>query len=541
MSQQQARKHRIDRVRFILQTEAGLAKEVQKRCSDIFHQQMRAKLTEVLSRYDSLQIDTLTLDIGHISWKTFDTYLLERVLKQLAQQLSKFAAVTLSTRPEVDSVSIYESLVSQNLANFQSQGTTTAREFYQSLERPLIDRPETFVGDLSAVSWEFDRQSSSFDASKISVAADPLASQFETYLHSDQLAKPQWLGADDWLLAKLRENANTWQSVLARCCVQHRTLQRLLQLYSPNTLRSISHVLSGSRAQLAQSDRDTPAPYLILGALRFFQCHPALVMPVADGVLRADSVQPELALWLAPLQTEPPTPILQQWLRPLLHQPQLRSQLQQHLPGPLINTLQTLLEAKPLASQPFKSTMQRVATPIPAASPDAPLAVSNAGLALLWPLLPSLLTRLGLLQKNAFIDHEAQINAVCWLDWLIWDDEAGTVERTPLTRYLCGLPVDRPIDLRRNPSAEQKAEMAQWLNALPQQLPGLERCSANDLRHLFLQRPGQLLQQKSRWILQVEPDASDVLLRHLPWPVDQILLPWLEYPLAVIWSLKGML
>ncbi len=608
MRRPQANKHRIDRVRFILQTDGLLATQVQQRCSQVFHQQLQVQLNDVFNLHGVMSVDTLTLDLGQIAWREFDTQLCDKVLNQLSLQLSKFSAYPLAARSmEADEHSerVAPSPVTQDHEDFTAQDLSVKMSKSPPLSsdqsslhlksdqlppspdssttQPTQAEPNlpSAISDQTSLQFKSDRQSSSAEIAKSAstnflaaqsdpnlrstapdqpssqfkpdrpsaspeIAAhlpnDPLATQFESYLHSGQLAKPAWLGADEWLLAKLSENPRTWYLALARCCIQHRALQRLLQLYHPDTLRSISHQLSGSANRLAQSGHDTPAPYLTLGALRFFQLQPALAMPTADGMLQADTVQPELESWLELVQAEPPTPILQQWLRPLFDRPQLQSRLKQHVSQPLIAKLQALLKIPPLTREQPKSAVRRVPAPSSIASPNTPLPVSNAGLVLLWPLLPSLLTHLGLLQDKAFINEEAQHKAVCWLDWLIWKgDDASHFDRTSLTRYLCGVPLDTQIDPWHSPAEEQQVNMQHWLSGLPAQLPGLHRCSADDLCYLFLQRPGGLYLQKSPRRLQVEPHASDILLSQLPWPVNSILLPWLDYPLAVTWSLKGML
>ncbi|PMY35969.1 hypothetical protein C1Y35_21985 [Pseudomonas sp. GW456-L14] len=164
-----------------------------------------------------------------------------------------------------------------------------------------------------------------------------------------------------------------------------------------------------------------------------------------------------------------------------------------------------------------------------------PLSVSNAGLVLLWPLLPGLWRQVDLLEEQQFNSPQAQLEAVCWLDGLVWGDEAMAEWRTPLSKLLCGLPLESPLVPWSTPEPEVREQLQDWLAAIPAQLPGLQRCQANDLRSLFLQRPGQLLQTRSGWQLSVETDASDFLLSQLPWALDFIRLPWMEQPLQVKW------
>jgi len=148
--------------------------------------------------------------------------------------------------------------------------------------------------------------------------------------------------------------------------------------------------------------------------------------------------------------------------------------------------------------------------------------------------LPGLFADLELVRDNRFIDAPARYQAVCWLDWLVWCGDAPAQWRIPLTKLLCGLPLDEAVIW--SPPTDKAAEHIKgWLAALPACLPGLERCAAPDLQTLFLQRPGTLLWRASHWTLQVQEDASDILLREIPWPMTQAVLPWLDDPLPLRW------
>jgi hypothetical protein len=163
------------------------------------------------------------------------------------------------------------------------------------------------------------------------------------------------------------------------------------------------------------------------------------------------------------------------------------------------------------------------------------LEVSNAGVVLLWPLLPGLLSQLGVVERGRFVDPSARIHAVCWLDALVWRDGATAEWRTPLTKLLCGYPLEEPLFPWAVPDDAVAAQLEAWLSAIPAQLPGLARCTAGDLRRLFLQRPGDLVWKQAHWTLRVQPDASDILLADVPWPLNHFALPWLDDPMKIDW------
>ncbi|WP_448196264.1 contractile injection system tape measure protein, partial [Raoultella planticola] len=73
---------------------------------------------------------------------------------------------------------------------------------------------------------------------------------------------------------------------------------------------------------------------------------------------------------------------------------------------------------------------------------DVPRLLTNAGLVLLWPLLPRLFTTFGWLDEGQFIDEQARGHAIGCLDWLAWGDPELAEWRTPCTALLCGLDPD---------------------------------------------------------------------------------------------------
>lgn len=173
------------------------------------------------------------------------------------------------------------------------------------------------------------------------------------------------------------------------------------------------------------------------------------------------------------------------------------------------------------------------------------LHVSNAGIVLLWPLLPRLFTQLNLLEKPQqdapyrFISQQTLQRAVGILDALVWADNEPAEWRCVVNKWLCNWPLSAPLEACLLESDEDTcAFLTGWLSSLSLQLPGLQRCEPDELRALFLQRPGMMLKGRDGWHLTVEPHASDIMLAKLPWPLQQPTLPWLTEPLTVKWQLS---
>ncbi|CAQ84098.1 MULTISPECIES: contractile injection system tape measure protein [Photorhabdus] len=161
--------------------------------------------------------------------------------------------------------------------------------------------------------------------------------------------------------------------------------------------------------------------------------------------------------------------------------------------------------------------------------------VNNAGILILWPMLPALFNHFGLLETQNFIHRQAQFSAVDLLDYLIWGDAEGQIERKLLNNVLCGLMVNEDNEsISLEP--EQRLITEQWLDAVIAQLPGWKNLSRNDARQLFLQRSGKLLIGEQEIKITIHHQPFDLLLNNWPWPLNIAKLPWLNHPLSIDWQ-----
>ncbi|MFN1149876.1 contractile injection system tape measure protein [Serratia liquefaciens] len=165
--------------------------------------------------------------------------------------------------------------------------------------------------------------------------------------------------------------------------------------------------------------------------------------------------------------------------------------------------------------------------------------ISNAGLLLLWPLLPQLFSQLGLWEEEQFVSDAAQWQAVYGLDRLVWGEASPMEGRLTLNQVLCGVScstaVPPPIPL----GLLQLQQIDDWLAAIGQQLPGWQKLSMTDIRQLFLQRAGEISTEGPVPQISVWPEPYDFLLRDWPWPMTLASFPWTEQPLVIVWPLNG--
>lgn len=175
----------------------------------------------------------------------------------------------------------------------------------------------------------------------------------------------------------------------------------------------------------------------------------------------------------------------------------------------------------------------------PSESRSSSLGISNAGLLLLWPLLPQLFSQLGLWEEEQFVSDAARQQAVYGLDRLVWGKVSPTEERLTLNQVLCGVSCSTAVPPPAPLSLLQLQQIDDWLAAIGQQLPGWQKLSLTDIRQLFLQRAGEISTEGTVPQISVRPEAYDFLLRDWPWPMTLASFPWTEQPLTIVWPLNG--
>ncbi|WOA53053.1 contractile injection system tape measure protein [Dickeya solani] len=166
---------------------------------------------------------------------------------------------------------------------------------------------------------------------------------------------------------------------------------------------------------------------------------------------------------------------------------------------------------------------------------DEPVPIANAGLVLVAPYLPRLLTRLALVQDGAFPQPEARYQAIHRLQYLVDQGQNCAEYQLALNKLLCGLPLNAPIPLTPPPDAAARDTLDALLAAILQHWNALGHTSVDGLRQTFLQREGTLWRQADSWKLEVVPGPFDILLDRLPWGYSTIKYAWMDRPLHVVW------
>jgi len=169
-------------------------------------------------------------------------------------------------------------------------------------------------------------------------------------------------------------------------------------------------------------------------------------------------------------------------------------------------------------------------------NPDETIYISNAGIVLLHPFLPALFGNLKLVEENTWIDKAAQQKAVLAMQFLVTGKDETEEFDLVLNKILCGINNEEVVPTTIIPDEETKTECDVLLMGVIKHWDVLKSTSIAGLREGFLQRHGKLSRVDDGWLLQVEQNAIDVLLNHLPWGIGIIKLPWMNEMIHVDWA-----
>jgi hypothetical protein len=163
--------------------------------------------------------------------------------------------------------------------------------------------------------------------------------------------------------------------------------------------------------------------------------------------------------------------------------------------------------------------------------------VPLAGLVLLHPWLPRVLTACGVVHENHRQIAPALLPRACALLHAMAAGDADVTEhQLPLIKVLLGHRPDEPLaDALPGVTAADHEEIMALLVAVRDHWTILRGTGVAGLREGFLQRRGLLTRTDRVWLVRMESQSFDVLLGRLPWSIAAIRLPWMAEPLMVEW------
>jgi hypothetical protein len=158
--------------------------------------------------------------------------------------------------------------------------------------------------------------------------------------------------------------------------------------------------------------------------------------------------------------------------------------------------------------------------------------INNAGLVIVASFLPLLLKNL-LLVQDGKIDNISK--TVCLVQYLASGNESVAEFELVLTKILCGIDIQLPVETEIHFEENEKKEINEVLLSVIEYWGILKDTSIDGLRESFLMRNGKLWFENNEWHLQVEQRPYDMLLQQLPWNISMIRLPWMKHLLKTNW------
>lgn len=167
------------------------------------------------------------------------------------------------------------------------------------------------------------------------------------------------------------------------------------------------------------------------------------------------------------------------------------------------------------------------------------LYIYNAGLALIWPFVGTLFTKLGYIKDKQFTDKSKQFRAVHLLQYIIDGGDTSPEFVLVFNKLICGMTLSDPLDMFVTLTDEEKKEANQFLESIKNKWKEMKNTSLATFRDSFLKREGTLTFDEKNWKLKVESKPIDVLLRKLPWGFSLIKFHWIDYIIFVEWTTKN--
>ncbi|NHN24078.1 hypothetical protein FIA58_000175 [Flavobacterium jejuense] len=497
----------------------------------------------------SLQIDTLTIDLGVLEMKDLTTVFEEKLKEELA-------AVVISqsvTEVEAEKISETKKTPLRILGYFLKTSllpwwaTASSKVFLQEQVAVLIQTRETgFIKMLSQLHLNtvyLERFLLTCTAEQILECLQLLT---DISLHNLELVKQEGLKEVKEQLAKKKKTGNNskieitfWKTVFHQILLvenyesllKESVAQTLLALgihstkehtENPNKNRHQIQVLIEKQRNehLDNSVWQQFFSQLAVFALSssFLQVPSHLLKTFEKLLVNLDLEQnknkQELALAKTSLEKSSAS-LTETLLLPIAQHVQL-----------IQKTIQKLQpEAKPMVIEQLQSSFEDTDF----------ITVQNAGLVLLWPFLPRFFENLELLNQKEFKDVFAKNKAACLLQYIVEEDEESLFEGLlPLNKVLCGIPLSDTVPVEPL-KEDEKAIIDGLLQAVMQRGPHWKNLSIAGFRASYLQREGLLRSRDGHWLLQVKKETYDITLEKLPWSFNTIKLPWMNEIILVEW------
>jgi hypothetical protein len=162
--------------------------------------------------------------------------------------------------------------------------------------------------------------------------------------------------------------------------------------------------------------------------------------------------------------------------------------------------------------------------------------IDNGGIIILHPFLTVLFKELNLLdEKDQFNSADCMERAVVLLHFLQTGDIKYEEQLLGFNKIICGMNPEDNLSVEISLTQNEKSECEQLLDIVIGYWEALKGSSRDALRETFLTRAAKLSFKNEIYLLQVERNATDILIDRLPWGFGIIKFPWLSHLIHVEW------
>lgn len=161
--------------------------------------------------------------------------------------------------------------------------------------------------------------------------------------------------------------------------------------------------------------------------------------------------------------------------------------------------------------------------------------VSNAGMIIFCPFLTPFFERSNLLSDGLFIDVAGQNRGAYLLQYLVYQEIDFPEHQLLLNKLLVGLPPAHALAPIDEITAKDKELADSLMGGLRSNWEKVQNSSDAAIRASFLQREGVLTTNSEHHKLTVAQKGLDILLDFIPWDIQRVDLPWLDYSIEVFW------
>lgn len=168
--------------------------------------------------------------------------------------------------------------------------------------------------------------------------------------------------------------------------------------------------------------------------------------------------------------------------------------------------------------------------------------INNAGMLLLQFFIPRMCRMADYLGEDAkhFKDENSKIRAIFLLQYLVYGEEKEySEEKLYLNKILVGLNENTLLPRGCKLNKEEIRVVEDMVSMVKKMWDKVKHTSDTALRQAFFQREGVVTyetnQGMSRWIIEVQERAYDVLIDSLPWSYAMYRYPWRDEIIEVRW------